>query len=505
MQAMLLSCIMLFNTTACTKKEETVVESTEEETKVHIVFSKPVDTDSYVKDLGQVETHYKFPEYYLTGYDVVLILNDLKSYQTCDNVDKYDLNMVYDQILKNSDFVSSEDETIKEVVEALEIALQNSYLADYQANDDFCKLMDVKIKISKINDASIANFSNKDNLLTIDYQKNKEISEKNNISIIEQLAATLEHEINHVRQYICSCRKQKGQKNSSIIYTPLLALNSFIEASAESLRYYQDVNVLNDVYTSTYDYSYSNNRKGQAQLLLMGMLKPNFSLKKYYQAILDADLREIFLLFNFENKENLISFYNVAISLDTLNGKNGLRTYFEEKGCYSFKDLQGEMGYSYKIDILKVYTADLINRINIEQFTILDSLKLYCYAKTILLEDVSNSFMVDGNIHYFYSEELLNSFTTIDEIFYSFLQKKYGVTREFIEHTLISEDFNASMNYLGTIYEIFEDKNIILKNKHLRDKFPIMNEINYNISLANYNDLLQFNQAKENGFVLEKK
>lgn len=95
----------------------------------------------------------------------------------------------------------------------------------------------------------------------------------------------LSHEFSHLRSVACKHRIKKGQKFNEILGSDFAT--AILESSAESSIYamneygYHDVNSL--------DFTYSDERKEESLILMLGLFCEDKTYEDYYNAIVDSN------------------------------------------------------------------------------------------------------------------------------------------------------------------------------------------------------------------------
>ena len=498
----LLASTIIFSTTGCTKKEfknNNVIENYIQNTIDMQEFN------SYLDQIDNIEVKYNHETFYFDAEDYKKLNEAIKSYTICDNDKKYSLIEIYSTILKNSNLIgelSPEKENLKI---ALDKAINKIFSQEDNINDDFCKLKDISLRIGILEENTLGQYNNEDLIITIDY--NKIYKEYQNIigkkiTFIEYLSNVVEHELNHVRQYICDCRENDGQKNIKITYNN--ASCSLIEASAESQLYNNKIEEIKENDFSSFDYTYYSAREGQALILLMGLFKENFSLEEYYNAINETNLEKFHKIFELTTKEDFITFYKIKYAIDTLNYCTELYDYYHYLEKDTIGEIKEQTGNDYKVDIFKIVISDLIKEIVKRNLTFEESINLYNYVKSIIKDDEEKIYDVVKDITV-YNERLLNGIKSIDEIFYEFLKEHFQTTQnEIIEQI---NDYN-NLNTLDYMLDFTENKISYNQDSYnealsLIKKYPLITEISFCVNAHSFY-LKDFFKACENDYTKEK-
>ena len=544
--AIVLALTIFMQLTGCSKKEnkqniisseliETTIEiETEEETEFDLKQTEDnylninymeseyeyfednlgyyTNISDFLEELAGIEINYNYPEFYFNKNDYQEVLKVLESKQECDNLDKnISLEEVYKTLLENSNILTIEKELYQDkddvlISETLKEALDKCYEHVDDIGDDFCKLMGITIKVAPLNEEGVlGQFDAEQNLLVIDYDEIKKSyttkDNKENISFRNYLVNTIRHELNHVKQFICDCRKEKGQKNLSIAYTK--EQKGFIlESSAESQLYNKNIDEIK-LYSSTFDYTYLAERQSQALMLLMGIFKKDFSLEKYYDAINNSDLEALCNLYELNTYEDFKNFYDVFYALSSLNYRTDLFEHLCEDGYYTISNIENNVGNDYKIAIFKMVVRDLIDKINSENLTLGESLRLYNFVKANIVSDEDEMNLKSGDRLCYYNDKFIKGIGAIDDIFYKFISDYYLISKNKIDDIENDFVFKMDLDYLCS-WQYDGSEYIISKCcEYMITKYPLIQEISF-CNLSFYTDIEDFDKARENNLTIER-
>lgn len=493
--------------------------TTSEEMLEKPVIEEPiiVDINPYLSKINDVKADYYYNDYYFNENDYNELMNAISTNKECNHRYSYSLEEIYNRILVNSglDNPNKLTKEQKELVEALKIALDRIFEQEtFINNDDFCKLKDIKIKISNLENQgeniTLAEYIDDELLILIDYeellsQKEEEFLGDNK----EYLSYTIQHELNHARQFICNCQKEE-QINKTILYDDRVSF--IIESSAESQLYYNELYNEEEFQSYMYSdgferkqhlsfpYTYILEREYQSLILLMGMFKENFSLDLYYEAINDSNIDKLHKLFELNSLDDYKTFYNILYSIDTILNRTELSTYLIESGYNTFGKLRRSVGTGYKIDVFKIVVSDLIKEINEKDLSLEESMNLYNYIKAYIVKMERNSEKINGEIEWFYDEQLLNGITTIESIFYNYVCEKFDIDRNnmnFSNSTIFDKTFYTLIDYSPVDKEIYYSNDLC---DNLALKYPLINEIAFCCNLFSI-EIEDFDEAVDVGLV----
>jgi len=499
----LLATTILFSSAGCKKKEQktsNIIENYIQNT-ININQIKP-----YLNQIEDIEVTYNHELYYFDDEDYKKLQKAINSYISCSNKETYTLIKIYLTILKNSNLMSNLSDKEENLKSALDKALNKIYSNNDNINDDFCKLKDIRIQIGSLEDNVLGQYNNDNLIITIDYDKVKNEYRKQlkrELTFIEYFSNVVEHELNHVRQYICNCRKNDGQLNNKITYND--ASCTLIEASAESQLYNNYIYEIKKKQLSSFNYTYYNARAGQALILLLGLFKDNFSIDEYYDAINETNLKKFHNLFKLETKEDFLTFYKIKYAIDTLNYRTELYDYYKYSGYETIGEIKEQTGNDYKIDIFKIVISDLMKEIGRKDLTYEESINLYNFVKSIIIDEEEAYEEINGRDVCVYNERFLHSIKNIDEIFYEYLSQCFKKDKTEIIET--NKDYKK-LSILDHILDFSSIEYIYNQESYdiassLIEKYPLISEITFCINAHSFY-LRDFLTASENDYTKEK-
>ena len=269
---------------------------------------------------------------------------------------------------------------------------------------------------------------------------------------LEALTVYFENVLNMLRTISCKDRIEDGQKN----YTINVANNLDFAINAASSR--EDNSDLSFINQFSFDYIKMNDKRAESLLLLLAVFKENRNLEDYYNTIYNSDLPSFLEFFGVKSKEELETFYKIASSLNEATKiKNG--------DLSELLKSRNEIGYDYKVDILKISIKDLMNYLlNNQDLTLKEMLYLYNFIKSYVTygtyTDVEKLIEPETTIKYEYDTEYLKDIYDIETIFYKFIRQYYNVSLEDIEainkdgYYFSQIDYNSSFASELDIYKL---------------------------------------------------
>lgn len=445
----------------------TEINTTETQEEISTELSKEdlraIELEEYKEFFNNFPVDYKIEDYLITDEEINQIISNANTKKECDFEFDGDYDNIRNLIINNSrEYVQNHPEFQGyfteygnaetrcscnfELIHAIE-SLKDS---TNDVNEDICHMQTLKIVVGNIGN-NFGYYNDEENLIVISIDYIKLYAEEKGLDWEEELRITLMHEINHMREFTCDCRLEKGDQTLSIDYQSAVSLLD--EAPAES-----EIYNLERIYYDNYDTSnYTNvlEREGEG-FLLLPILMENKNIDDYYNAIFDSDINNFCNFFNAQNPDEIKDLYRIIYSLDsTLNRSEFPNRYFGENisDGYTRGDLLDAVGYDYKKQTFKIALQNLINYTeNNEDFSLKDNLiLLYIIRDEIVTGTYDMEAIEDDNGEvesYIYKidKNFINDITSLNNKYIEYLCFKYNVTMEDID--------NLSLEISLTIHDI---------------------------------------------------
>lgn len=408
----------------------------------------------------------------------IIINNTIEKYGTLNGL------FIIDDITYNKEEYSKLLEINSYTKIALKRAINNIFKnSTNNISEDICKLKDICIindNLQGESDSYILGIYDNDNLtIKIDYRwiYNLYILDYNNykekeISFIDYLTMVIEHELNHVRQYICSDRIENGQKYVNI---SMKDSSFMLEATAESELHNNFSNI------SPTEYSYYLERNLESLLLLTTVFKDNKNIVDYYNAIYDSNLNKLYEFFELKSKEDYITFYNIIYTMNTITCRTDLSSALIHNGYDTIGKIKEELGNYYLIDIMKISMKDLVSSIDKNNLSLDECIIYYLFIKSYMVYDVK----FDG-----FTNQSINN---IENAYVNYLSKKYDVREDEIKELLTSDKYYEILdNLCGEV--LFNDYDNYYKD--ILNRYPIMKNIIWN-KYCFSNSLQKYDNSKK--------
>ncbi len=453
----------------------------EESLKAHL---RKIRLEYLRQKIIKFEIHYNYENFYPKETMIDLIIEE-QNQTVCKNKNN-DLTELKKTIIENSlqdekslfislesrkKFNKEELERDKVARIALSIALENSFKCPSDQLEDICRMKTLKILIQTFDNKNVlAKYDEKKNSISIDYDKIKKkfqnfYMNQNEKECILYLASNIEHELNHCREFKCSCRETENLSTNIASYPVLKFL---IEASAESGTYNFNPEIMQK--TNSKDYSYYEHRKEEANLLFLVLFKENKTLDEYYNAVFNSDIHSLLDYFDIQTKEDAKTFFYIAYSVDAHLKENDLYFYLAEQfgNIYTEQEIKEKIGYTYKLDIYKIALKNLINEMSKKNINLNETLYLHNFLKSYLLSDI-----------YRYEPNFQTSFSQLDSYFNTYMKEYFNTTYENIKE-LEKNNLNFFINNNQNETQIKKENDF----QKLVEKYPLLQTIAWTHSLS---------------------
>lgn len=425
----------------------------------------------------------------ITGRDIKKAIKYSETIQECDFKYNNDyLNLFYKIInntkakvigtgyeylfSENDNYLDEEKQKEKEAfLSALNDVLQewnNSTISD--KNEDACLAQSLSFYFGFYGkDGELARYIPKDNKIILHLASIKDYANEKNINLKDCFMWVIKHEFNHMRQKPCSCKINKGQEFNFEKGSYSNIGSSLIESSAESAVYLEDGNI--SISEKAFPYVYSDPRYYESCLMLINLFQNDVDIDKYYKAIFNTNLQDLYSFFGAETDEEIYNFYELLFSIDILSS---------QKKFYS-PDL---VRLSYNVNYFNYILKEMVEyTYKNDNFTLQDNIVMFNLIKNVIAK------LPDDKIYVYTSEKVKEMVNSIDESnskYIEFLSKFYD---ESIENIKKLENNNyilmELMHYLNDPNAKYYDysKNI----QDLLEKFPDLKKIWFALGTIEYN------------------
>lgn len=491
--------------TACGKKITPTNDNLDTSLNFSESLDKPVLSEKelqdviseYTKALTTYEVHYKYQDFFLAQDDLKQIINHAafeKLQSSCQKQIQLNsqedieqaINELQNQILNNSggDVVLYKDEQ-KEIIlsDILERALKNIFLhSSNNLVEDYCLLENAKIIIDNENEDDYLTgvYQRSDNSIYLYNQNILDMAINNYEQYIDIVTKVLEHEINHLRQYVCDCHKKYF---SSIDYLTNNYVSSdnvvtfLLEASAESSLYNQNID-----YNKNLDYSYEMLRTIEEELFLINL--PSKNLNAYYDAIFNSSLSDLFAFFNLQYEQDIKDFYSILYTLDTMDGRTNLADILKQT---TDEELYKKLNYNYRAGIFKLGLKNLLNYTIQNELPIDENICLFnLLKKEVCHSAYTTRIASDGSIAKDYDPDLIKDIISLEDIYYHFLLDYYQITEnqyKVLEQKIFMLEEDSVNKTIANKYNLIKR---FYKYDHLNDGYSDYEEIkNNNVDVLN--------------------
>lgn len=470
------------------------------------------------KDLSEIVSRYKslimayngvypYSEYYLTHEEFLSVLENSTSSITCprsyQELDVFELSMKiyenYKRAVESQEIiellaskgidVSLDDINYIGLEPVLGDSLHNIFKnATNNINEDICLLEDIVVVVSSKTIGDFCGIWFPDiNVVCLNYPVIEEEAIKHEISVYDYSVITLSHELEHVRQTKCEHRMRNKWNDLNYLGS---CVTFMMEASAESSLY--NLKIDKDYSRKTnYDYTYSQERQLEANLLLLGIT--NESVDGYYNAILDSDLEALFQYFGLTTLEEQETFYKILYAFDTISQRTDLVPSVHEGPYISIGELEAYGGYGCYTDVFKLALENLMEYThNNPEFTLQDNLALFNIIRNLIVsgkyyfqKDENGETIKDENGHFItlYDEDFVTSILGLEKTYLEFLSEYYDIPYDEVCSLLddaVDINLSRATGSDACIFTYDFDSNSVFA------KYPVLKSIIYTNYLSYY-------------------
>lgn len=495
-------------------------------------FSESKDnSEEYQNYFKNFISSYNLEEYQISDESINKLIEIANTKQKCNFVFKYDKEYLFSLIESNSnEYLKSHKEYTSAFYESNDSYQMYSFkfytslvlskflsneldLYTNDINEDIHKMQTLKIVFSLEEGNNCLGEYLKDENLIILYINNIELtikaqleSKENEIieyqRLLENLMTkTILHELNHMREFICDCRLEKGDKQQSIAYEftdddKAKSFTFLIEAAAES-ELYNVGNYSDNRDIKSLDFMYYNYRKHETSLWLLNLVNDNVDISMYYNAVFDSDLLSLWNFFDVNSKEEITEFYKIVYAIDGLECRNNLLyDYFGQEWPedLTVNDATEIIGYSYKTAIFRNVLQDLVEYTEKNNdFSLLDNLTILSLVKNMI---VANSNYNDTNF--------VLDITELNNKYIEYLSSKYLVSLKDINFLENGEVYSKLYN----LYDIIYDNNHnCSKNEYYQSNIELIHRFQLLKPIIKFENIYVYeykNFLEKNKEILEK-
>lgn len=456
----------------------------------------------YIQLLDSVIPVYKEEDLFLTDQELDTIITSLYTEQEeCKNPTFLTNDELTKKIIENSNEFLKTNHKCKEFLNDSNIRVLKNILTKLEKNatndqkEDNHKLQN--LKIVEVNNKTLPTgeyYPDQETIIiNMDQLKNelKEIRKYNlNIELDDYVELVLAHEINHVRQFKCDCKKEQDHGSINVLDT----MYTLTEASAESYLYnelgYSNEGVNENTFT------YASERKVEILLQILTIFKKDVTMEDYYNAIYDSSLSDLYNYFSLDNNEEIKEFYKIIYGIESEKVRNYFFSKYKKKYNISeeeitqigFDKIIGQAHYS---DIFRIFLKNLINYTKDNELSLENNVELYQMIKGTVLRAAYNEIEPVKYVECFlgYSDEMVEDITSYDEIYKDYLQVKYGISSKKAQKLL--DKHEEEISDLLNIYYEYSDT-----YKNLEEQLPSLKILKQNTYTPGYG-LTAFTKYKE--------
>lgn len=436
------------------------------------------------------EITYHNKDLYLKDEDIVDIINNSKIKIINDYKFDGDIDKIINNIEKNSNIIDNDltnafnkDNNI--MLKRILKEIFNAIIKDHNNLDsDFHIINDLKIVTYK--DNSIENFVSayieESNTIIINYNEIKVMSDYYHMTYEDQIKFFITQEISKVRKntYFTDIESTLNYKGTadSLIYDGTNGIELMIKN-----KEYNNSSLNND-------YLYTSEMKSQGELLLLGITNEDKNiLNKYFNAVNDNNLKELWQVFNLKNKEDIKGFYNILYSMDAKLYRNTLiNAFYDSNKKISYNDF---IGLEYKIDLYNKCVYNLMEYQKENKMSLQENLVLY---NIILNAIINDAYKYEDNIIN-YDVIFMDKMNELNEYYLEYLSCYYDIDRNDL-NDLIKYDTRFILVNMASIMHQDEERipEYMDEAKKIMDKYPLTKAI----MASDYIYTTQFDKAYKN-------
>lgn len=466
------------------------IEDMTKEEDIDVSISKEIIINKYQNYFNE-EIEYRNKDLYLKEDDIDTIINNStirvnNNYQFDGNIDN-----IISNIKNNSSKVDSEDlisafnEDNGELLQSILSDVFNDIIKDNNnLNSDFHILND--LKIVTYSDNSIENFVSayldETNTIVINYNEIKVMADYYKMSFKEQVTFFITKEINTVRKFsyendVESTLNYKGT-GDSLVYDGTNSIELIVK---------NRVPINNELNN---DFIYTSEMKAQGELLLLGIANQDKDiLNKYFNAVNDNNVKELWSIYNLNSKNDIKRYYNILYSMDAKLYRNTLiNAFYDSHKNISYIDF---VGLEYKLDLYNKCVNNLFEFQKEQELSLQDNIVLY----SIILNAIVNDAYKYENNTINYNLIFMDKINELNEYYLEYLSSYYNVDRKEIDD-LIKYDTRFILLDMASIMH-HDDDGIPEFNdeaQRMLNKYPLTKAI----MASDYIYTTQFDKAYKN-------
>ena len=470
---------------------ETNAISLDEEQNVITVISKEDIIKEYQSYFNE-DIKYRNDELYLNDKDIDNLINISKitpkyNYQFDGDIDKVISDIENNSVrIDDSNLESAFNQDNKELLESTLKEIFNKIKEENNNLDsDFHIIDDLKIYTYKEEDIdnNPCLYIEENNSIIINYNEIIELAKYYNISYEEQLKYFIIQEINRVRK-----NTYEGDIESSLNYK---STNDTLMYNGTNGIELFTKNIISNNLDQNIDYIYNDEIKAQGELLLLGITNQDSDvLNKYFNAVNDNNLKELWEVYNLKDKNDLNHFYKILYSMDAKLHRNPMiYDYYNSNSKVDFEDF---VGHEYKIDLFTKSVSNLMEYQKANDISVEENLVLY---NIILNAIVNDTYKYNDNFEIEYDMFFMNKINELNNNYIEYLSKYYELSEAEI-NDLIRYDTRFILIDMASIMHN-DDNNIpeyLEDAKALLDKYPLTKAI----MASDYIYTTQFQKAIDN-------
>lgn len=464
----------------------------------------------YTKKLQEMEIPYVFQEYYPTLEQIQSLIKKADVETECNVNIPLDLDKLFERIKDNSysAFIRtpnsgslfviegsypkmlSEGVAVEETVQiafekCLKKALEMLKDATNDTKDDLHQIAGLRFLV--ITGGEIVTLHNLNGVYDqrnhIGFLYKEAIEEAQQKGELEEyLFTVISRCLNDVRMLPCACRNEQAQNKGGEVapfkveetsYHSVLE-TTLVCATVESYMQNQTTNG-----AEMYDYIYQSDRKDQAYLMYMAMFDKEHTVEEYYNAMFDNSVKDVHAFFGLETDADLLTFYQMLYSCDSLSVKSSLPDKLSKDGVsLTLREYYDAVGLTHHINLYRILLSRLANYTLENDLDITSNMMLFHLFKDMVTDRydwVYDSDSEENEAFTLYSR----SVQELTELYEEFLSKCYGMPIDQIKDLENGEELKDYIRALVSLVDGKIEFNRLhgIKARELLRRFPLLRDI----------------------------
>lgn len=461
------------------------------------------------KKLQEMEVPYALQEYYPTLEQIQSLIKKADVETECKVNIPFDVDKLFERIRDNSysTFIRTPgsgslfvidgsypkmlsagvtvDESIQvEFEKALKKALEMLKDATNDTKDDLHRISGLRFLV----------ISNEENYIKLNFNGLYDL--KNNIGFLykealeealqngkleEHLFSVISRCLNDVRMLPCTCREEQAQnkggevapfKIEELSYNSVLN-TTLVSAAVESYMHNKTTNG-----SEIYDYINTADMTEEAYLMFMAMFDKEHTVDDYYNAMFDNNVKDIHAFFGLETDDDLLAFYQMLYSCDSLRLKSSLRNKLYLDEYLTSREYRESVGLTHHVNLYRILLSRLANYTIENHLDITSNMILFHLFKDMVADQYDWIYDTDSKEDPAFSD-YSRSVQELTALYEEFLSKCYDKPIDQIKDLENSEELKNYIRVLNSAVDGDMSWNFLcnMKARELLKRFPLLKNI----------------------------